>query len=83
MSLPFLGEGDGKSENYRVVVTDLVQFYKAMECNTSLKVHFLDYNFFRENLGALKDKCGQRFHQDISSMEIYNSRNLPDHLCNR
>ena len=56
-----------------------------MECNTSLKVHFLDYNldFFRENLGAKSDKGGQRFHQDISTMEIYNSRNLPDHLSNR
>jgi len=35
--------GDRKSENYRDV-TALVQSYKAMECNTSLKVHFLDYN---------------------------------------
>ena len=81
----FLGGGNRKSENYRDVVTDLVQSYKTMERNTSLKVHFLDYNldFFLGNLGALNDKRGQQFQQDISAMEIYNRRNLPDHLSNR
>jgi hypothetical protein len=50
-----------------------------------LKVHFLHCNldFFRENLRALNDKRRQQFHQDISTMEIYNSRNLPEHLSNR
>jgi hypothetical protein len=37
----------------------------------SLKVHFLDshLDFFPENLGAVSDKHGERFHQDISNME--------------
>jgi hypothetical protein len=37
----------------------------------SLKVHFLDSNldFFPENLGAVSDEHGERFHQDISNME--------------
>jgi hypothetical protein len=26
-------------------------------------------NFFSENFGAVSDKLGERFHQDISSME--------------
>jgi hypothetical protein len=33
----------------------------------SLKVHHID--FFPENLGAVSDEHGERFHQDISNME--------------
>jgi hypothetical protein len=49
---------------------DVVQFYKAMGCYMSLKVHFLDYHleFFPENLGAVNDEHVQQFHQDISTM---------------
>ena len=39
-----------KAEDYRDVAADLVQSYKAMGCNMSLKVHFLD--FFPENLSG-------------------------------
>ncbi|UYV73962.1 hypothetical protein LAZ67_11001610 [Cordylochernes scorpioides] len=37
----------------------------------SLKIHFLHshLDFFPENLGAVSDEHGERFHQDISSME--------------
>jgi hypothetical protein len=37
----------------------------------SLKIHFLDSQsgFFPENLGAVSDENGERFHQDISNME--------------
>jgi hypothetical protein len=37
----------------------------------SLKVHFLDshLDFFPENLGAVNNEHGERFHQDISNME--------------
>jgi hypothetical protein len=53
------------------MVADLVQSYKAMGCNMPLKVHFLDSHleFFPENLGAVKDKQGERLHQDISTVE--------------
>jgi hypothetical protein len=39
-----------KAEDYRNMVADLVQSYKTMGCNTSFKVHFLD--FFPENLSG-------------------------------
>ena len=44
MSLPFyhLGGGDHFAENYRDTVVDPVQSYKAMGCNMSLNVHFVD-----------------------------------------
>jgi hypothetical protein len=37
----------------------------------SLKVHFLGshLDFFPENLGAVSDEQGERFHQDIYNME--------------
>nr|CAH7720188.1 unnamed protein product [Callosobruchus chinensis]CAH7723644.1 unnamed protein product [Callosobruchus chinensis]CAH7723806.1 unnamed protein product [Callosobruchus chinensis]CAH7724224.1 unnamed protein product [Callosobruchus chinensis]CAH7724230.1 unnamed protein product [Callosobruchus chinensis] len=42
-----------------------------MGCNISLKVHFLHshLDFFPENLGAVYDEHGERFHQDIAKME--------------
>ena len=48
--VPILG-GNNKAENHCVMVADLVQSYKAMGCNMSLRVYFLQYHFFPENLG--------------------------------
>ncbi|UYV76875.1 LAMA2 [Cordylochernes scorpioides] len=63
--------GSVKVENYRDKVNNLLLSYKALGCNMSLKIHFLHshLDFFPENLGAVSDEHGERFHQDISSME--------------
>jgi hypothetical protein len=63
--------GNHKAENYHETGSDLLTAYKAMGCNMSLKVHFLGshLDFFSENLGAVSDEHGERFHQDISNME--------------
>ncbi|UYV67886.1 hypothetical protein LAZ67_5002395 [Cordylochernes scorpioides] len=63
--------GSVKVENYRDIVNDLLLSYKALGCNMSLKIHFLHshLDFFPDNLGAVVDEHGERFHQDISSME--------------
>jgi hypothetical protein len=60
-----------KASNYRDIVGELLNSYKDMGCSMSLKMHFLDshLDFFPENLGAVSDEHGQRFHQDISAME--------------
>ncbi|UYV84088.1 hypothetical protein LAZ67_X001141 [Cordylochernes scorpioides] len=60
--------GSVKVENYRDIVHT---HYKALGCNMSLKIHFLHshLDFFLDNLGAVSDEHGERFHQDISSME--------------
>jgi len=57
--------------NYQDVVQDLLTSYKAMGCNMSLKIHFLEsyLHFFPENLGEVGDEHGERFHQDIMVME--------------
>jgi hypothetical protein len=59
--------GNRKAENYHEIVSDLLRTYKAIGCNMSLKVNQLD--FFSENLGAVSDEHGERFHQDIYNME--------------
>ena len=59
MSLPiFLG--NHKAEKYLNMAADLVQSYKAIGCNVSLKVHFLDSHleFLTENLRAVKNVHG-------------------------
>ncbi|UYV65187.1 hypothetical protein LAZ67_3003503 [Cordylochernes scorpioides] len=63
--------GSVEVENYRDIVNDLLLSYKALGCNMSLKIHFLHshIDFFPDNLGAVSDEHGERFHQDISSME--------------
>jgi len=50
--------GNHKTENDHDKMVDLVQSYKIMECNTSLKVHFLDshLDFFPGNLEALSNE---------------------------
>ncbi|UYV75986.1 hypothetical protein LAZ67_13002030 [Cordylochernes scorpioides] len=44
---------------------------RSTGCNMSLKIHFLHshLDFFPDNLGAVSDEHGERFHQAISSME--------------
>jgi hypothetical protein len=61
--------GNHKAENYHQIVSDLLTAYKAMGCNMSLKVHFLDshLDFFPENLGAVSDE--RHFNQDIYNIE--------------
>jgi hypothetical protein len=64
--------GNHKAENYHEIVSDLLTAYKAMGCDMSLEVvYFLDSHleFFPENLGAVSDEHGERFHQDIYNME--------------
>ena len=63
--------GNVKAENYRELVEDLLNAYQTMGCNMSLNIHFLHshLDFFPANLGAVIDEHGERFHQDISTME--------------
>ena len=62
--------GNHKSENYVEVVEEMPTAYKELQCNMSIKVHFLFCHLdeFPENLGAVSDEQGERFHQDIKVM---------------
>jgi hypothetical protein len=63
--------GNIKAENFQDIVRELLDSYQTLGCNMSLKIHFLHshLNFFPDNLGAVSDEHGERFHQDITSME--------------
>lgn len=63
--------GNKRSPQYESLVNQLLHAYKQLGCNMSLKIHFLHshLNFFKENLGAVSDEHGERFHQEIASME--------------
>jgi len=63
--------GNTKADNYRQIIRQLLSAFKALGCNMSLKIHFLDshVDFFPENLGAVSDEHGERFHQDIMHIE--------------
>jgi len=60
-----------RAPNYIQLVKKLLSVYKAMKCNISLKIHFLHshMDFFPANLGAVSDEQGERYHQNISTME--------------
>ena len=63
--------GNKKAENYEDVVAAMITNYCKLGCNMSIKVNFLNSHLdaFPENLGAVSDEQGERFHQDIKVME--------------
>jgi hypothetical protein len=63
--------GNIKAEKFQDIVPELLDSYQDLGCNMSLKIHFLHshLDFFPDNLGAVSDEHGERFHQDIASME--------------
>ena len=66
--------GKHKDMNYIRLIGRLLETYQTMGCNMSLKLHFLmsHLELFPENLGVVNDEQGERFHQDISTMERRN-----------
>ena len=49
----------------------MLKAFQAQGCNMNLKVHFLHshVNYFPENLGACSEEHGEKFHQDLLTME--------------
>ena len=65
--------GKTKAPNYRELVETLVTSLHQLGANMSIKLHFLHSNLarFPENLDDVSDEQGERFHQDISDMEVH------------
>ena len=63
--------GNRRAQNYKELVNNLLQSYQKVGCNMSLEIHFLHshLDFSPKNCGAVSDEHGERFDQDISSME--------------
>ncbi|KYN01405.1 hypothetical protein ALC62_07798 [Cyphomyrmex costatus] len=62
---------NNKSPDHVAVVHEFMSAYEKMDCNMSIKIHFLHshLDFFPENLGQLSDEQGERFHQEIRTIE--------------
>ena len=58
--------------NYKGIVAKLLSALQDMGANMSIKLHFLYSHLdrFPENLGNLSDEQGERFHHDISELEV-------------
>ena len=63
--------GNYKDPDSKSIVNHLLANYKELGCNMSLKLHFLNshLDYFPDNLGALSEEQGERFHQDIRDIE--------------
>ena len=63
--------GNKKAANYSVLIDEMLESFKLLGCNMSVKVHFLHahLNYFPDNLGDFTEEHGERFHQDIKVME--------------
>ena len=63
--------GNKKNSDYPQHVEQLMSHFQTLGCNMSIKLHFL-YNhldYFPANLGDLSEEQGERFHQDLRTME--------------
>ena len=67
-------QGNRKAKNYKEIVNRLLTVFQTQGCNMSLKVHFLHshVDYFPENLGPYSEEQGEKFYQDIMTMERKN-----------
>ena len=63
--------GNKKADNFVNIVQSMLDAYRRLGANMSIKVHFLHNHLdrFPENCGDVSDEQGERFHQDIKEME--------------
>ena len=63
--------GNHKAENYIEIVENIIEAFRRLGSRMSLKLHFLHSHleFFPDNLDAVSDEHGERFHQDIAVVE--------------
>ena len=63
--------GNRRQEDYSTLVENLIKSFHSIGCNMSIELHFLYSHLdkFPENLSEVSDGQGERFHQDIKTME--------------
>jgi hypothetical protein len=63
--------GNNKDPDYVTIVANILDKFKVLGCLRSLKIYFLNkhLDFIPENLGAVSEEQGERFHQDINEVE--------------
>ena len=82
--------GNKMTQNYEILVSEMLFAFRNLGCKMSIKVHFLFSHLDKlpENPGAVNDEQGERFHQDLMTVEeryqgqsgpTYDGRLLLDH----
>jgi hypothetical protein len=63
--------GNHRADNYQEIIKTMMENFHRIRINMSPKIHYLHQHldFFRENLGKISDEHGERFHQEIKSIE--------------
>ena len=63
--------GNKKAANHATFINSMIKNFQNLGCLMSIKMHFLFSHMekFPENLGAVSDEQGERFHQDMRQME--------------
>ena len=63
--------GNKKVDNYETLVANMLSAFCNLGCNMSVKLQYLYSHLdrFPENPGALSDEQGERFYQDLKTME--------------
>jgi len=63
--------GNIKGPLHKETVRNMLDKYKLLGCNMSLKLHFLasHLDYFPPNLGAVSEEQRKRFHQDLKDVE--------------
>lgn len=63
--------GNERADNYRQIVAEMLSAFKELKVHMSLKIHFMHghLDFFPDNCGDCSDEQGERFHQDIATIE--------------
>ncbi|QQP41542.1 Uncharacterized protein FKW44_015950, partial [Caligus rogercresseyi] len=63
--------GNTKAANHARLISTMIEAFQKLGCLMSIKMRFLFSHMekFPENLGAMSEKQGERFHQDMHQME--------------
>ena len=63
--------GNIRAEIYKELIQDMLSLFHKLGRNMSLKIHFLfsRLDFFPDNCGMVSYEQGERFHQEIATME--------------
>lgn len=63
--------GNKRAVDYEKNIDDMLLAFHNIGVHMNLKIHFLHshLNFFKENLGAVSDEHGERFHQELKVVE--------------
>ena len=64
--------GNYKAENYVEIVNCVLDNFRDLGCNMSINIHYLHNHLdrFPKNLDDYSEKQGERFHQDMRTMEV-------------